>query len=549
MVRGPRIASILVSALMAVSAAAQDTRQPKVADIPRQQAGQHRIGTQGVIRSDKAESQFIFRNGVALDVVIGIDGRVESVKAIDGRKPFYGQAEAIEREQQFQPFEENGQPVRAHFTDYVMIFPPEQWGEKTAFPEIRNWNSLRMKLTRTGCFGTCPDYEVEVRGDGSVAWRGNMFVLITGQHKAHMSKDAVKELFERFREADYFSLKDKYVTSVTDCPTFTTSIEFDGHKKSVVDYMGLESGMPTAVADLELTIDETAGTKKWIKETDETWPALVDEGWDFKSPSEQNRTLFASVAKNGSSELTAKFLAAGAPAVAMGRDGESALENAAQHGDLTLIRRMLEGEKSAPPGVMFLALRAAALDGNLESVRYLIERGADVNGISPRPKDQTTVLMAAAASGNAEVIHEILLHHPAVDAREVNGQTALMILVASSPEKSDITPAIHELLAAGANVSARDEDGRTALFGACGHAAAVKVLAAAGADLNAKNRIGETALMQCFDPEVDKAMLAAGADPSIRNQDGLTAAEQSRKMGAEEAAAVIEDFVRERQGK
>ena len=52
---------------------------------------------------------------------------------------------------------------------------------------------------------------------------------------------------------------------MTDNPTYTTSIQFDGHEKSVRDYVGMEAGMPEAERDVEDVIDRIAGTGKWIK--------------------------------------------------------------------------------------------------------------------------------------------------------------------------------------------------------------------------------------------------------------------------------------------
>lgn len=71
-------------------------------------------------------------------------------------------------------------------------------------PEIRNWNSLRIKLTRTWCEGTCPAYSVEIAGDGSVTYIGNGFVAVVGSRHATIPADRVRVLYKQFRDAEFF---------------------------------------------------------------------------------------------------------------------------------------------------------------------------------------------------------------------------------------------------------------------------------------------------------------------------------------------------------
>ncbi len=138
----------------------------------------------------------------------------------------------------------------------------------TPFPQIRKWDTLVITLTRTACFGKCPDYTVAIHGDGTVVFTGRRFVAHTGVYRAHISRAAVRSLFAEFRQADYFSLPDAYRARVTDLPTYTTSIAFDGHEKHVLNYGGNIIGMPFAVSEIEQAIDEAANTAQWVKAPD-----------------------------------------------------------------------------------------------------------------------------------------------------------------------------------------------------------------------------------------------------------------------------------------
>lgn len=133
-----------------------------------------------------------------------------------------------------------------------------------SFPPVKDWASLRIRLERDVCLGRCPSYTVEIAGDGSVTYDGRACVAVRGEQRARISADAVRGLVAKFRDLDFFTLRDRYASEVTDHPTTTTAITYDGRTKSVVDYVGLEAGMPRAVTGLEDAVDAAAGTKRWI---------------------------------------------------------------------------------------------------------------------------------------------------------------------------------------------------------------------------------------------------------------------------------------------
>ncbi|MBI3676433.1 MAG: hypothetical protein HY243_07415 [Proteobacteria bacterium] len=137
--------------------------------------------------------------------------------------------------------------------------------QRVSFPKIRDWDSLVITLTRTGCFGACPDYTVSIQGDGSVNYNGLRFVGTTGEQHANIARRDVKALYARFKRANFFWLYGSYHAFVTDLPTYRLSISYDGHEKVVTDYAGRMIGMPQAVAQLEATVDNVARTDKWTK--------------------------------------------------------------------------------------------------------------------------------------------------------------------------------------------------------------------------------------------------------------------------------------------
>jgi hypothetical protein len=133
-----------------------------------------------------------------------------------------------------------------------------------AFPEIHDWNTLRITLSRHGCYGRCPTYEVEIRGDGTVLYDGKFNVAAKGKHTAKVSHASLVELVDFFRKANYFSRSDRYVSGVTVNPAYETSLSFDGMSKSVLDHVGQSVGMPSTVSDVEAAVDRLSGASKWV---------------------------------------------------------------------------------------------------------------------------------------------------------------------------------------------------------------------------------------------------------------------------------------------
>jgi len=139
----------------------------------------------------------------------------------------------------------------------------EQWGPARPFP-AGTLRSARIRLERTACYGTCPVYSVEIHGDGTVIWNGERFVKAMGARRYRIPVAKVRALAARFRAARFYSALEAYEGGVTDLPSANLTLTWGGVSKSVRDYAGLMAGMPHAVHDLELAVDEAAGTKALI---------------------------------------------------------------------------------------------------------------------------------------------------------------------------------------------------------------------------------------------------------------------------------------------
>jgi hypothetical protein len=244
-----------VLALLLVAANAADGQTP--IEIPRPEVRAHRISRVDFVRTPHAG---LFQ-GLQMRIEVDRSGAVTSVKVTEGPEEFRDAAVALAKSWRYRPFDRDGQPVPATFTDFVSILPLELGVRGyESFPAVRDWASVKITLERTRCLGSCPPYRVQIDGDGNVVFNGT-----SGERRSHISREALEGLVEVFRKANYFSLDRTYKLGATDLPTYITSISIDGRSMSVVDYAGLQVGMPASVRDVERAIDEAAGTRAWLK--------------------------------------------------------------------------------------------------------------------------------------------------------------------------------------------------------------------------------------------------------------------------------------------
>jgi hypothetical protein len=210
-------------------------------------------------------------SGITITVVVDTKGSVVSALALpenqlkENQPAPLTQAEALVRGLQFKPFYHDGHPVSVTFYRQVTVLPLELVPDQhVPFPEVHDWNSIKITLERTACYGMCPAYKVELHGDGTVLYEGRSSVAVTGIQRASVSQANIVELVKLFEQADYYSLRSEYKSRITDNPTQTTSIEIDGQRKQIVDYVGLYVGMPVSVMKLEEAIDRLSGDARWV---------------------------------------------------------------------------------------------------------------------------------------------------------------------------------------------------------------------------------------------------------------------------------------------
>jgi ankyrin repeat protein len=157
--------------------------------------------------------------------------------------------------------------------------------------------------------------------------------------------------------------------------------------------------------------------------------------------------------------------------------------------------------------------------GRLTMVRFLIEHGADVNGIAWRSR---TPLHVAAENGHWKVVQYLLAHGASVNPQEENGLTPLMEAVRGRGPGRLKT--VNVLIRGGADLEIASRGNTTALLWACseGSVDIVKAIIDAGADINVRDIFNFNALTEAVEAgraDLIVPLLQAGVDPQVRISD------------------------------
>lgn len=273
-----------------------------------------------------------------------------------------------------------------------------------------------VELSRSICFGTCPDYRVRVLRNGTVEWKGKSSVVETGDRGSKIGSAVAEELIEQFRTERFFSLCGAYSRGITDNPTYVLTVKINGVEKVVSDYA---NGAPDLVRDLQNAVDRVAGTHRW-------------RHGDAKTESIGNIAIEH-----------------------LHKDGVTPLMKAARMGNTPKIEDLLanRADIGAEDESGWTALMYAVASYRPEPIRLLLSAGADPNHVSI---NGDTPLMAAATVGNR--LEELLAAKADINRQNRNAVTALMIL-ASRGDPAKVGAALRH----GANPTLRDAAGRTAI--------------------------------------------------------------------------------------
>jgi ankyrin repeat protein len=207
------------------------------------------------------------------------------------------------------------------------------------------------------------------------------------------------------------------------------------------------------------------------------------------------------------------------------------------------------------------ALHRAAVDGEIEQVKLLISKGADVNA---KNGDGWTPLQYAASRGHMEIVELLLAHDADVHisgednltaaeyAMKNNHTEVVQLLISKGADISPLHFAIYmkdearvrSLIEGGADINKLTPGGwkpiRKAVF--TGFTEAVELLIANGADVNDKSNWNWTLLHGAAEnghKEIVELLIAKGANVNVRDGNNRTPLRYAKEEGHTEIAEML----------
>jgi len=166
--------------------------------------------------------------------------------------------------------------------------------------------------------------------------------------------------------------------------------------------------------------------------------------------------------------------------------------NLVNHGDIKMVSKLLDKDPTIVNNrneSKWTPLHLACFKGNIEMVKLLLEKGADINAKS---RTGMTPVYLAATKGNYKIVLLLADKGANINIPANNSEwTPLMRACSKGYFKT-----AEVLVKYGADINAKSKAGWTPLHGAAeqGHLKIVELLVNAGADVNIKNNLGRTPL-------------------------------------------------------
>lgn len=109
--------------------------------------------------------------------------------------------------------------------------------EEIAAPEgtkgRANDSPVAVSVSRTACFGLCPEYSVTIYGNGDVWYTGTRHVAVSGVMRNRVQMQDVLALYRALQTSGFFGFEESYCLCAADCSETHLRLEATNESKTV----------------------------------------------------------------------------------------------------------------------------------------------------------------------------------------------------------------------------------------------------------------------------------------------------------------------------
>jgi hypothetical protein len=122
---------------------------------------------------------------------------------------------------------------------------------------------LVAMLSKTACYGSCPNYQAWVYSNGTVLWCGESHVARLGDFKASASAAWISELFQQVEISNFWQLAPQYPANgktLADVPFTVTYFRNEKNERRIVD----NADAPLILQQLESCFEAKLEALDWV---------------------------------------------------------------------------------------------------------------------------------------------------------------------------------------------------------------------------------------------------------------------------------------------
>ncbi len=182
-------------------------------------------------------------------------------------------------------------------------------------------------------------------------------------------------------------------------------------------------------------------------------------------------------------------------------------------------------------------LHTACLKDDLDTVKMLVENGAEVDAIDGKGR---TPLFIACAAGNVGIVKYLFENGASITYREPN-KGAYPIHEACYWDNSEV---VSYLLGVGINKNLKDFAGQTPFkYAVRGeNLDIIKIIVGSGAEIDNKGLDGQSVFHGIEDIEIVKYLVSIGLDPWMKNKNGFTPLDIAVNAGNDDVAEYLKSI-------